>query len=159
MSAASTADRDAILKDIASKLPVRPNARKRMIWMACMAIGLLSFAFLLFTQPQRAWGSYAINTIYWLGISLGAVVLACAIRLGNGRWGGPIIRIAESLSSFLPWGIGLKYFWSEGVALRIELVDNLMLGTHELSTMNNISLALGTEFRYSGFHWGKPSTH
>src|SRR5205085_3771372 len=107
MSATHSADRDAILKDIAGKLPVKPNARKRMIWMVCMAVGLLSFAFLLFTQPQRAWGSYAINTLYWLGIAQGAVVLACAIRLGNGRWGGPIIRIAESLSAFLPWGIGL----------------------------------------------------
>ena len=105
--AATAHDRDAILADIASKLPVRPNARKRMIWMVCMAIGIASFAFLLFTQPQRAWGSYAINTLYWLGIAQGAVVLACAIRLGNGRWAGPVMRIAESLSAFLPWGIGL----------------------------------------------------
>ncbi len=105
--AATVHDRDAILADIASKLPVRPNARKRMIWMACMAIGLASFAFLLATQPQRAWGSYAINTLYWLGVAQGAVVLACAIRLGNGRWAGPVMRIAESLSAFLPWGIGL----------------------------------------------------
>jgi len=34
-----------------------------------MAIGAASFAFLLATQPQRAWGSYAINTLYWLGIA------------------------------------------------------------------------------------------
>ncbi|TMQ59574.1 MAG: hypothetical protein E6K72_01485 [Candidatus Eisenbacteria bacterium] len=96
--------REEILKDIAGKLPVIPNARKRMIWGACVAIGVLSFAFLLFSQPQRAWGAYAINTIYWLGIAQGAVVLACAIRLANGRWAGPIMRIAESLSAFLPFG-------------------------------------------------------
>lgn len=106
-TAATAHDREEILADIASKLPVRPNARKRMIWVVCMAIGILSFVFLLLTQPQRAWGSYAINTLYWLGIAQGAVVLACAIRLGNGRWAGPVMRIAESLSAFLPWGIGL----------------------------------------------------
>ena len=50
------AERDAILKDIAGKLPVRPNARKRMIWTACLVIGVVSFAWLLFSQPQRAWG-------------------------------------------------------------------------------------------------------
>jgi hypothetical protein len=99
------AGREALLKDIASKLPVTPNARKRMIWIACIAIGAASFAFLLFTQPQRAWGAYAINTLYWLGIAEGAMVLACAIRLGNGRWAGPVMRIAESLSAFLPLGI------------------------------------------------------
>ena len=98
---------DAILKDIAGKLPVRPNARKRMIWMACMAIGIAAFAFLLMSEPKRAWGAYAINTLYWLGIAQGAVVLACAIRLSNGRWAGPVVRIAESLSAFLPFGIGL----------------------------------------------------
>lgn len=96
---------EAILHDLASKLPVRPNARKRQIWLACFAIGLLSFAFLLFTNPLRAWGSFAINTLYWLGIAEGAIVLAAAIRLTNGRWGGPIMRIAESFSAYLPWGI------------------------------------------------------
>lgn len=100
-------DHDAILKDIASKLPVRPNARKRQIWMVCIALGLASFAFLLFTNPLRAWGSFAINSIFWLGIAEGGVVLAAAIRLTNGRWGGPIMRLGESLSSYLPIGIGL----------------------------------------------------
>jgi hypothetical protein len=36
---------------------------------------------------------------------MGGVVLAAAIRLSNGRWGGPIMRIGESLSSYLPFGI------------------------------------------------------
>lgn len=98
---------DSVLRDIAAKLPVRPNARKRRIWMACLAIGLVSFAFLLFTAPARAWASYAINTLFWLGIAQGAVVLTCAIRLANGRWGGPVVRIAESFSAYLPYGIGL----------------------------------------------------
>jgi hypothetical protein len=95
-----------ILADIAGKLPVRPNARKRMIWIACGIIGLVSFVALLATNPERAWGAWAVNALYWIGIAQGAVVLACAIRLANGRWGGPIIRVAESLSAYLPWGIG-----------------------------------------------------
>ena len=107
MNAHDAARRDAVLKDIAAKLPVQPNARKRMIWMVCLAIGLIAFAFLLITEPRRAWGAYAINTLYWIGIAQGAIVLACGIRLANGRWAGPIIRIAESLSAFLPFGIGL----------------------------------------------------
>lgn len=96
---------DSILKDIAGKLPVEPNARKRQMFIACMVIGVLSLAFLFITQPLRAWGSFAINTLYWLGIAEGGVVLACAIRITNGRWGGPIMRIGEALSAYLPWGI------------------------------------------------------
>ena len=107
MSADHAAGRERILREIASKLPVRRNSRALQIWIACMAIGIATFVWLLFHQPQRAWGSYAVNTIYWLGIAQGAVVLACAIRLSNGRWGGPIMRIAESLSAFMPYGFGL----------------------------------------------------
>jgi hypothetical protein len=98
---------DDILKDIAGKLPVRPNSQKRMIWMICVAIGVVSFAYLLMTQPLRAWGSYAINTIFFLGLAEGAITLAAAIRLTNGHWAGPIQRIGESLVSFLPFGFGL----------------------------------------------------
>jgi len=101
------AERDAILRDLASKLPVRPNGNKRRIWIACLVIGVAAFAYLLFTEPQRAWGAYAVNTLYWMGIAQGAVVLACAIRLANGRWAGPVLRIAESLSAFLPVGYAL----------------------------------------------------
>jgi hypothetical protein len=97
----------AILKDLASKLPVRPNARRRQIWLACVAVGMISFAYLLYTQPLRAWGSYAINVIFWLGVAQGGVTLAAAIRLTNGKWAGPIQRIGESLSAFLPYGLGL----------------------------------------------------
>jgi Ni/Fe-hydrogenase subunit HybB-like protein len=98
---------DAILKDIATKLPVRPNARKRMIWMVCLGIGVVALAYLFLTEPKRAWGAYAINTLYFIGIAQGAIVLACAIRMANGRWAGPLMRIAESFSAFLPLGIGL----------------------------------------------------
>jgi Ni/Fe-hydrogenase subunit HybB-like protein len=97
---------DTVLRHIAERLPVRPNARKRMIWVACMAIGVMSLVYLFATQPQRAWGSYAINALYWLGIAQGGVILACAIRLANGRWGGPVVRLAESLSAYLPFAYG-----------------------------------------------------
>ncbi|MBI1797016.1 MAG: hypothetical protein HY076_07900 [Candidatus Eisenbacteria bacterium] len=99
------AEREAVLKDLAGKLRVRPNPARRRIWMVCMAIGLATFAWLLATEPQRAWGAWAINTLYWLGIAQGAIVLACAIRLANGRWAGPIVRIAESLSAYMPFGL------------------------------------------------------
>ena len=123
------AERDAVLKDIAGRLPVKPNPRRRRIWIAFMAIGLATFAWLLFTQPQRAWGTWAINSLYWMGIAQGGVVLACAIRLANGRWGGPVMRMAESLSAYLPYGvaallvlivagIGAYLPWTHGVEAR-----------------------------------------
>src|SRR5262249_40571919 len=88
--------------------------------IAFMALGLATFAWLLVTEPQRAWGAWAINCLYWLGIAQGAVVLACCIRVTNGRWGGPVMRMAESLSAYLPYGVaalgvrmiaGLRTYW------------------------------------------------
>ena len=97
---------EAALRDIAGKLPVRPNTRMRQVWIAFMVIGVVAFAFLYVTNPLRAWGSWAINTLYFLGLAMGGVALAASIRLANGRWGGPIMRIAESLSAYLPFGVG-----------------------------------------------------
>lgn len=96
---------EAILRDIASKLPATPNANKRRIWMACLVIGAVAFGYLLFTNPLRAWGAWTINTLYFLGIAMSGIAIASAIRLANGRWGGPIMRLGEALTAYLPVGI------------------------------------------------------
>jgi hypothetical protein len=96
---------DAILKDVAGRLPGARDPKKRTVFFVLMAVGVLAFGFLLATNPLRAWGAWTINTLIFLGIAQGAVVLAAAIRLANGRWGGPIMRIAESFASYLPFGI------------------------------------------------------
>lgn len=100
-----TQSHEAVLRDIAGRIPVRPNTRKRQIWAACLVVGAASLAYLFLTNPLRAWGSWAINTIYFLGIAEGALALVAAYRLSNGRWGGPVMRIAESFSAYLPVGI------------------------------------------------------
>ncbi len=97
---------EAVLRDIAGRIPGTPDPKKRLIFIALMVVGIAAFAFLLATNPLRAWGSWAINTLYFLGIAMAGVALASAIRLANGHWGGPIMRIGESLSSYLPFGIG-----------------------------------------------------
>ncbi len=97
---------EAVLRDIAGRLPGKPDPKKRQTFMALMAVGVIAFAYLLATNPLRAWGSWTINTLYFLGIAEGGVVLAAAIRLSNGRWGGPMMRIGESFASYLPFGIG-----------------------------------------------------
>jgi len=96
---------EAVLKDIAGRIPGRPDPRTRAVWLILFGVGVLSFAFLLLREPARAWGAYGVNMVFFLGISLGAAALASAIRLSNGRWGGPVARVAESLSAYLPWGL------------------------------------------------------
>jgi hypothetical protein len=97
--------RDEVLQAIAGTIPGRPDPRVRALWLTLLLVGAISFAFLLVTEPTRAWGAYGASLVFFLGIPLGAAALAAAIRLSNGRWGGPVIRIAESLAAFLPWGL------------------------------------------------------
>lgn len=47
-----------------------------------------------------------------------------------------------------PFGVGLKYLWREHWALRIDLIDELTLGSHLTSTFNYVALTAGVEFRY-----------
>ncbi len=96
---------DAALQEIAARIPGRPDARVRSLWLVFLGVGVLAFAFLLWAAPARAWASYAANLIFFLGVSLGAAALVGAIRLSNGRWASSVSRIAEALSAYLPWGL------------------------------------------------------
>ena len=98
--------REAVLQDIARRIPGRRSPGLRTLWFVLMAVGAVTFAWLLATSPVRAWGAWGANMIFFEGCALGACVLACAIRLGNGRWAGPVVRVAEGLSSYIPWGLG-----------------------------------------------------
>ncbi len=142
---------ETILHDIAGKLPVRPNPRKRLVWVMCMAVGVLALVYLFATEPRRAWGSYAINTIYWLGMAMGGVVLSASIKLCNGRWGGPIQRIGESLSSYIPFGLafmivllaaGIHTYlpWTRGIGLEARQKPFLNLPFLWIRTVGGIVL-------------------
>ena len=52
---------EAVLRDIASKLPVQPSAQKRQIWIALIVVGLVAFGYLFLTNPLRAWGAWTVG--------------------------------------------------------------------------------------------------
>ncbi|MEO8495776.1 MAG: hypothetical protein ABI614_11940, partial [Planctomycetota bacterium] len=83
---------------------------------------------------------------------------------GDSRW-RPYMMLGAGLSHYtfqddtgdrlsrvlleLPFGVGVKYLYSEGILCRLDVVDNLMIGGGGgVDTMNNLSLALGLEFRF-----------
>lgn len=47
-----------------------------------------------------------------------------------------------------PFGVGLKYRIRDRLALRIDLIDELTLGSHLTSTFHYVALTAGLEFRY-----------
>lgn len=83
--------------------------------------------------------------------------------LGDSRW-RPFLTTGIGWSDFyfrddvnhqhldtlflFPFGVGLKYHCGERWALRIDLIDELTLGSHLTSTFHYVALTAGLEFRY-----------
>lgn len=53
----------------------------------------------------------------------------------------------------IPFGLGAKYLFNRHIALRMELIDNVGLGSGlDLETMHNAELSFGLEFHFGGYH-------
>ena len=81
--------------------------------------------------------------------------------LGNAKW-RPFLKLGlgtanqqfrdmygvkHDYNSFMiPWGIGLKYWWNERIALHMELTDNVIFAVEEAKTQNNVALTVGLNF-------------
>jgi len=49
----------------------------------------------------------------------------------------------------VPFGLGTKYLYSDNVALRVDVIDELTFGAGSLSTFHYVALTAGVEIRYS----------
>ncbi|MGL6196137.1 MAG: outer membrane beta-barrel protein, partial [Thermoguttaceae bacterium] len=46
----------------------------------------------------------------------------------------------------IPFGIGFKYWWSERMALQVDLIDNVLFSTDTAKTQGNCALTVGLNF-------------
>ena len=58
-------------------------------------------------------------------------------------------RVDDSLLS-VPLGVGLKYFYSPTFTMRIDLTNNIAVGSRSVNGMDNVSIMGGGEFRFGG---------
>ncbi|MEQ8848537.1 outer membrane beta-barrel protein [Botrimarina sp.] len=59
------------------------------------------------------------------------------------------LRVSQQLFT-IPFGVGLKYQLRPDLAFRLELMDNLAFGQNETSTLNNLTITTGLEWRFGG---------
>jgi hypothetical protein len=71
------------------------------------------------------------------------------IGLGEVRFEDDRFSLTRELLFIISYGAGIKYLWSDRFVLRLELADLLALGRGEISTMHNISLTGGFEYRFN----------
>lgn len=85
------------------------------------------------------WGDSRLRP-YWR-VGVGLTDLEYTNRLGA--------RQHEMLLS-LPFGVGMKYQFRRWFVWRLELMDNFAVGQNETSSLNNLTITTGFEWRYGG---------
>ncbi len=90
-------------REIYSRIPWQVPRPVLGIFGLLLLLGLIVFVVgATGDHPQRAWQAFLVNFLIWSGIGQAGVVFAALLHVSNGRWGGSIRRIAESLGAFLP---------------------------------------------------------
>ncbi|HAA03201.1 MAG TPA: hypothetical protein DCE18_07505 [Syntrophobacteraceae bacterium] len=83
-----------------------PELKLRPWQIGCGLLALLGLtAFVvgaLGSHPLRAWQTFLVNYLFWLGIACGSVLFVAILNLTNAHWARPMKRLAEAPAAFLP---------------------------------------------------------
>ncbi len=100
--------------------------RENKTLIAVVAIGVLGFVAGLAFNSARLWPSFLLNSVFFLTLSLGAMVFVSIHHVSNAGWSAALRRIPEAMMSYLPVGavaLLLVFFgrhsiyeWSHGIA-------------------------------------------
>lgn len=91
------------LDEVTRSEPIAVRLAPRNLAYALVFLGSIVFFLYLFIDPQHLWNTYFITSVYWLGISLGGVMLTVIFQIVRAVWSVPVRRIAEANVSFLPY--------------------------------------------------------
>ena len=67
-----------------------------------VAVGVVSFALGLASDPTTTWRAFHVNYLYFAGLAQGGVVISCILVTVGAKWPGPVRRIAEGLGAWVP---------------------------------------------------------
>lgn len=104
---------------------------RRFAWAAAVG-GLLALALGVWFQPEQFYESYLFAFVFWLSLSLGALVVSMISQLTGGRWGrmvaGPALVAAGALPLLLVlyvpllFGLDHLYPWLLGMGAEEKLL-------------------------------------
>ena len=72
-------------------------------YVVCIFIGALTMAFGLFNEPTRIWPSFLTSYFYFACLGLGGLFFTAIQFLTKAGWSVTTRRVAESMTSFIPW--------------------------------------------------------
>ena len=62
------------------------------------------------SKKQRPWSSLLVSNLFFLMISLGALVWLAVQYISQSGWSASLLRIPQAVSSFLPYGAAIMLF-------------------------------------------------
>jgi hypothetical protein len=95
------------LEDVLARVPGKPNAALRVLFVACLVVGALTFALTALANPQRAWTAVLINILYWLPLTQAGVLMSAVFLLVKAKWAVPTTRMSLGMGTFAPWVFGV----------------------------------------------------
>lgn len=82
------------------------NGKTKLFTLGLAILGLILVLIAIFTSqmPGRIWGSFLTASWYFLGFSLGALVILSINYLSSSGWAVIVKRVTEGISTYLPPG-------------------------------------------------------
>jgi hypothetical protein len=85
---------------LASSKPI-PSAVK-LTFLVLAILGAIAFIAGVFVTPDRAWGAFHANWLFFAALSHAGVVIVAVQRITTARWSRAVIRFMEGYVAFLP---------------------------------------------------------
>jgi len=92
-----------------------------------IAIGVAAFITGFINNPTRAWANFLLNNVYFVSLSVGAVLFLSLQRVTQAGWSAGFLRVPEAMGMYLPYaavlfvimifGVQALYHWSHADAV------------------------------------------
>jgi hypothetical protein len=111
------------------------------VTMIMVAVGTAALVTAFISDPQRGWANLLLNNVYFVSLSVGALLFLSIQRVTHSGWSAGFIRIPEAMAGYLPvaailflimiFGAHSLYHWSH-----IEAVAHDPLLAHKSPFLN-----------------------
>ena len=114
--------------------PFETSSTLKVLILALIGLGLISFGLGLFMDEERVWTSYLVSFFYFSCLGLGGLFFAAIQHITKAGWSSSIRRYAEAMTAFIP------YIFVGGMIHYIFLTTRqllLCLAQHHIHICNN----------------------
>lgn len=85
------------------KEQVHVSTTFRIVTLALISIGTVSFIFGLLSDPQRAWANYLIVNYYFLSLAMGGAFFFVIQSISQSGWSSAFKRVPEAMMAYIPF--------------------------------------------------------